>query len=229
MTEAQAKKFKWNPFDLTKVWPHKEFPLIEAGVMELNEIPANYFAEVEQAAFAPSNTIPGIGLSPDKMLQGRILAYPDAHRYRLGANYEQLPVNRPIVPVHNHQRDGFMALDGNGGSAPNYFPNSFDDIEADKEYKEPPMSLESDVADTWDRNKNDNDHYSQAGALFRKVMTDQERTNTVANFVGALKGVTGPKKKEILLRQLDHFHKADKELALKVAEGLGIKWPPTKK
>lgn len=225
MTEAQAKKFKWNPFDLTKVWPHKEFPLIEAGVMELNEIPANYFAEVEQAAFAPSNTIPGIGLSPDKMLQGRILAYPDAHRYRLGANYEQLPVNRPIVPVHNHQRDGFMALNGNGGSAPNYFPNSFDDIEADKEYKEPPMSLESDVADTWDRNKNDNDHYSQAGALFRKVMTDQERANTVANFVGALKGVSGPKKKEILMRQLDHFHKADKELAMLVAKGLGIKYP----
>ena len=225
MTEAQAKKFRWNPFDLTKVWPHKEFPLIEAGVMELNEIPANYFAEVEQAAFAPSNTIPGIGLSPDKMLQGRILAYPDAHRYRLGANYEQLPVNRPIVPVHNHQRDGLLALDGNGGSAPNYFPNSFDDIEADKEYKEPPMSLESDVADTWDRNKNDNDHYSQAGALFRKVMTDQERANTVANFVGALKGVSGPKKKEILMRQLDHFHKADKELAMLVAKGLGIKYP----
>ncbi len=225
MTEAQAKKFRWNPFDLTKVWPHKEFPLIEAGVMELNEIPSNYFAEVEQAAFAPSNTIPGIGLSPDKMLQGRILAYPDAHRYRLGANYEQLPVNRPIVPVHNHQRDGFMALNGNGGSAPNYFPNSFDDIEAGKEYKEPPMSIESDVADTWDRNQNDNDHYSQAGALFRKVMTDQERANTVANFVGALKGVSGPKKKEILLRQLDHFNKADKELAVLVAKGLGIKYP----
>ncbi len=225
MTEAQAKKFRWNPFDLTKVWPHKEFPLIEGGVMELNEIPSNYFAEVEQAAFAPSNTIPGIGLSPDKMLQGRILAYPDAHRYRLGANYEQLPVNRPIVPVHNHQRDGFMALNGNGGSAPNYFPNSFDDIEAGKEYKEPPMSIESDVADTWDRNQNDNDHYSQAGALFRKVMTDQERANTVANFVGALKGVSGPKKKEILLRQLDHFNKADKELAVLVAKGLGIKYP----
>lgn len=225
MTEAQAKKFKWNPFDVTKVWPHKEFPLIEAGVMELNEIPANYFAEVEQAAFAPSNTINGIGLSPDKMLQGRILAYPDAHRYRLGANYEQLPVNRPIVPVHNHQRDGFMALDGNGGSAPNYFPNSFDDIEADKEYKEPPMRLDSDLADTWDRNKNDDDHYSQPGTLFRKVMTDKERANTVANFVGALKGVSGPKKKEILMRQLDHFHKADKELAMLVAKGLGIKYP----
>ena len=228
MTEAQAKKFKWNPFDLTKVWPHKEFPLIEAGVMELNEIPANYFADVEQAAFAPSNTIPGIGLSPDKMLQGRILAYPDAHRYRLGANYEQLPVNRPVVPVHNHQRDGFMALNGNGRSAPNYFPNSFDDIEADKEYREPPMSLESDVADTWDRNKNDNDHYSQAGALFRKVMTDKERANTVTNFVGALKGVSGPKKKEILMRQLEHFHKADRELAQMVAKGLGIKFPQAK-
>jgi len=225
MTEEQAKKFRWNPFDVTKVWPHKEFPLIEAGVMELNEIPANYFADVEQAAFAPSNTINGIGLSPDKMLQGRILAYPDAHRYRLGVNYEQLPVNRPIVPVHNHQRDGFMALDGNGGSGPNYFPNSFDDIEADKEYREPPMSLESDVADTWDRNKNDDDHYSQPGTLFRKVMTDQERANTVANFVGALKGVTGPKKKEILMRQLGHFYKADKELAMLVAKGLGIKYP----
>lgn len=225
MTEEQARKFRWNPFDVTKVWPHKEFPLIEAGVMELNEIPANYFAEVEQAAFAPSNTIPGIGLSPDKMLQGRILAYPDAHRYRLGVNYEQLPVNRPIVPVHNHQRDGFMALDGNGGSAPNYFPNSYDNIEPDKEYREPPISLESDVADIWDRNKNDDDHYSQPGTLFRKVMTDQERANTVANFVGALKGVTGPKKKEILMRQLGHFHKADRELAMLVAKGLGIKYP----
>lgn len=228
MTEEQARKFRWNPFDVTKVWPHKEYPLIEAGVMELNEIPANYFAEVEQAAFAPSNTVNGIGLSPDKMLQGRILAYPDAHRYRLGVNYEQLPVNRPIVPVHNHQRDGFMALDGNGGSAPNYFPNSFDDIEPDKEYKEPPLSIESDVADTWDRNKNDNDHYSQPGTLFRKVMTDQERANTVSNFVGAMKGVSGPKKKEILMRQLDHFYKADKELAMLVAKGLGIKYPPKK-
>ena len=229
MTDKQAEKFKWNPFDLTKVWPHKDYPLIEAGIMELNEIPSNYFAEVEQAAFAPSNTVNGIGLSPDKMLQGRILAYPDAHRYRLGANYEQIPVNRPIVPVHNHQRDGFMAIDGNGGSAPNYYPNSFDDIEADKEYREHPMNLGSAVADYWDRNKNDNDHYSQPGALFRKVMTDQQRTNTVANFIASMKGVTGPKRKEILVRQLDHFYKADKELALKVAEGLGIKYPSSKK
>jgi catalase len=225
MTDEQAKKFKWNPFDVTKIWPHKEFPLIEAGVMELNKIPENYFAEVEQAAFAPAHTVNGIGLSPDKMLQGRIFAYPDAHRYRLGANYLQIPVNRPIVPVHNHERDGFMSVDGNGGPAENYYPNSFDTIEADKNYKEAAMALESNMADYYDRNKDDNDYYTQPGALFRKVMTDQERQNTVNNFVGALKGVKGPKKKEIIMRQLGHFHKADKELALLVAKGLGVKYP----
>jgi catalase len=224
MTDEQAKKFKWNPFDVTKVWPHKEFPLIETGVMELNEIPANYFADVEQAAFAPSHTIDGIGLSPDKMLQGRILAYPDAHRYRLGANYEQIPVNRPIVPVHNHERDGSMNIEGNGGSAPNYYPNSFDGIVADNSYKEPAMKLDSNIADTFNRNENDDDHYSQPGTLFRKVMTDAEKQNTINNFVGALKGITGPKKNEIILRQLDHFYKADKVLALTVAKELKIKY-----
>jgi catalase len=224
MTEEQAKKFKWNPFDVTKVWPHKEFPLMEAGVMELNEIPANYFAEVEQSAFAPSNTINGIGLSPDKMLQGRILAYPDAHRYRLGANYQQIPVNRPVVPVHNHQRDGFMNVDGNSGASPNYYPNSFDAIYADPDHKEPAMKLDSNIADTYNRNENDDDHYSQPGTLFRKVMNDKEKQNTINNLVSGLKGVTGPKRKEIILRQLGHFHKADKELAEKVAKGLGIKF-----
>jgi len=137
MTEAQAKSFRWNPFDITKVWPHYEYPLIEVGVLELNEIPANYFADVEQSAFAPSHTVDGI-VCRRQMLQGRILAYPDAHRYRLGANFEQIPVNRPIVPVHHHQRDGYMTVDGNGGESPNYYPNSLDDIVADKSYKEPP-------------------------------------------------------------------------------------------
>ena len=224
MTDQQAKKFRWNPFDVTKVWPHKEYPLIEAGVMELNEIPENYFAYVEQAAFAPSHTIDGISLSPDKMLQGRILAYPDAHRYRLGANYEQLPVNRPITPVHHHQRDGFMNVDGNGGSAPNYYPNSFDGIVADSTYKEPAMKLDSNIADTYNRNENDDDYYTQPGLLFRKVMNASEKQNTISNFVSALKGVTGPKRKEIILRQLNHFYKADKELALSIAKGLGIKY-----
>ncbi|HUW93599.1 MAG TPA: catalase [Bacteroidales bacterium] len=224
MTDEQAKKFKWNPFDLSKVWPHKEYPLIEAGVMELNEIPENYFADVEQAAFAPAHTVDGIGLSPDKMLQGRIFAYPDAHRYRLGTNYQQLPVNRPIVPVHNHQRDGSMRADGNSGSAPNYYPNSFDSIEADRNYKEAAMALESNMANTYDRNKNDDDYYTQPGTLFRKVMTEEEKQNTINNFIGALKGVKGPKKREILTRQLNHFYKADKELAMSVAKGLGIKF-----
>lgn len=222
MSDEKAKKFKWNPFDVTKVWPHKEFPLIEAGVMELNEIPANYFADVEQAAFAPSHTIDGIGLSPDKMLQGRILAYPDAHRYRLGANYEQIPVNKPITPVDNHQRDGFMSVDGNGGSAPNYFPNSFDDIVANMIYKQPSAKLDSNIADAFDRNENDDDHYTQPGSLFRKVMNDQEKQNTVNNLVGSMKDIDGPKRKEIILRQLAHFHKADKELAQRVAKGLGV-------
>ena len=224
MTEEKAKKFRWNPFDVTKVWPHKEFPLIEAGVMELNEIPANYFADVEQSAFAPSHLIDGIGLSPDKMLQGRILAYPDAHRYRLGANYEQIPVNRPIVPVHNHERDGFMSVEGNGGPAPNYFPNSFDDIVANMIYKEASMKLDSTLADYYDRNENDDDHFTQPGTLFRKVMNDQEKQNTINNFVSAMSGIAGPKKKEIIERQLGHFYKADKELAIKVAKGLGVKY-----
>jgi catalase len=224
MTDQQAKHFRWNPFDVTKVWPHKEYPLIEAGVMELNEIPENYFADVEQAAFAPSHTIDGISLSPDKMLQGRILAYPDAHRYRLGANYEQLPVNRPVVPVIHHQRDGFMNLDGNHGSAPNYYPNSFDGIVADSNYKEPPMKLDSNITDTYNRNENDDDFYTQPGILFRKVMNDREKQNTINNLVSALKGITGPKRKEIIIRQLGHFYKADKELALSVAKGLGIKY-----
>ncbi len=224
MNDEQAKKFKWNPFDITKVWSHKDFPLIEVGVMELNEIPENYYANVEQAAFAPAHVIDGIGLSPDKLLQGRILAYPDAHRYRLGANYEQLPVNRPIVSVHHHQRDGFMSLENKSGSGPNYYPNSFDDIVADKSYKEPSMKLDSNIVDSYDRNLKDDDHYSQPGKLFRKVMNEQQRKNTVSNFVNSMKGISGPKKKEIIIRQLNHFYKADKELALSVAKGLGIKY-----
>ncbi|MBN1387003.1 MAG: catalase [Bacteroidales bacterium] len=220
MTDEQARNFRWNPFDLTKVWPHGEYPLIDAGIMELNEIPENYFADVEQSAFAPSHTVDGIGLSPDKMLQGRIFAYPDAHRYRLGANYEQIPVNRPINPVHNYQRDGMMRVDGNQGDNPNYFPNSFDDIEADKAYREPPLKLDGDVADSFDRNENDDDHYSQPAALVNEVMTKQERENTVANIIASMKGICGPKKGEIIKRQLEHFEKMDPVFAKAVANGL---------
>ncbi len=222
MTEVQAKTFKYNPFDVTKVWAHSEFPLMDVGTMELNEIPLNYHADVEQAAFAPAHTINGIGLSPDKLLQGRILAYPDAHRYRLGANYEQIKVNRPINEVSHHQRDGMMSVNGNGEDSPNYFPNSFDDTEADKNYKEPAMKLDSDIADTFDRNENDNDYFTQPGELFRKVMTEYERKNTISNIVDAMSGISGAKQEEIMQRQLAHFYKADKELAEKIAEGLNV-------
>jgi len=226
MTDEQAKSFRWNPFDITKVWPHGEFPLIDAGIMELNEIPANYFADVEQAAFAPAHVIDGIGLSPDKLLQGRIFAYPDAHRHRLGANYEQIPVNRPINPVYNHQRDGMMNVSGNGGDAPNYFPNSYDNIEADKEFKEPALKIDGNIADTFDRNLNDDDHYSQPGELFRKAMNDEQRAHTVSNIIDAMKGISGIKRNEIMNRQLVHFYKADKDLALGIAAGLDFDFKP---
>ena len=224
MTEEQTKTFRWNPFDVTKVWPQGEFPLIDVGVLELNKIPDNFFAEVEQAAFAPAHVVDGIGYSPDKMLQGRLLSYPDAQRYRLGANYEQLPVNRCPYATNNYQRDGSMRLDGNGGGAPNYFPNSFDDIEADQSYKEPAQTMDSLVADWFDRNgEGDNDHYTQAGDLFRKVFTDEERTTQVNNFLGSLKNVSGTKRELILNRQLCHFFRADPELGARIAQGLGIR------
>ena len=223
MTQEQSRLFKWNPFDITKVWPHSEFPLIDVGVMELNEIPANYFADVEQAAFAPSHTIDGIGLSPDKLLQGRIFAYPDAHRYRLGANYHQIPVNRPLNPVNHYMRDGQMNVDGNGGAAPNYYPNSFDSIEADITYRESPLPLDGKPADAYDRNENDDDHFTQPGLLFRKVMTEKEQINTVGNIVDAMNGISGPKRDEIIQRQLGHFHQADPDLAILIAKGLNVK------
>lgn len=226
MTNEQSKAFRWNPFDLTKIWPHADYPLMDVGVFELNELPLNYFADVEQAAFAPSHVVDGIGLSPDKMLQGRINAYPDAHRYRLGANYEQIPVNRPIHEVNNYQRDGFMNVAGNGEDKPNYYPNSFDSIEADKSYKEPAVELDSMIADRFDRNENDDDHFTQPGMLFRKVMTEEQRESTITNFVGSMKGISGEKRDEIIKRQLIHFYKADKELAAKVAEGLSFTFHP---
>lgn len=224
MTDEQAKNFKWNPFDLTKVWSHADFPLIDVGVLELNEIPKNYFAEVEQAAFAPAHVVDGISYSPDKMLQGRLLSYPDAQRYRLGANYEQIPVNRCPYATNNYQRDGQMRVDGNGGSDPNYSPNSFDDIYTDESYKEPPMILDSNVADCYDRNTpGEDDHYTQPGLLFTKAMNDIDRKNLINNIIGAMSGITGSKRDEIINRQLCHFFRANVNLGLGVAQGLGVK------
>ncbi|MEO6168824.1 MAG: catalase [Chitinophagales bacterium] len=222
MTEEEARYFQWNPFDLTKVWPHTDFPLRDVGVMELNENPQNYFRDVEQAAFAPAHIVDGIGYSPDKMLQGRLLSYPDAHRYRLGVNYEHLPVNKCPYMTANYQRDGQMQTGDNGGSTPNYRPNSFDSIVVDEKYKEPPMELESNIADWFDRNENDKDHYTQPGLLYRKAMNAQDRKNLVSNIVGAMKGISGEKKEVIINRQLCHFFRADIQLGMAVASGLGV-------
>jgi catalase len=223
MTDEQAKAFPFNPFDLTKVWPHAEFPLIDVGVMELNQIPKNYFSDVEQSAFAPAHVVDGISYSPDKMLQGRILSYPDAHRYRLGVNYEQIPVNRCPFAVANYERDGYMRVDDNGGESPNYFPNSFDDIYVDESYKEPPMALDGPFGDWYDRNgEGDNDHFTQAGLLFTRAMNDYDRHNLVSNIVGSMSGIEGPKKDTIINRQLCHFFRADAHLGAAVAKGLNV-------
>lgn len=222
MTEEQAKTFQFNPFDLTKVWSHKEYPLIDVGTMELNKIPENYFRDVEQAAFAPAHVVDGISYSPDKVLQGRLLSYPDAQRYRLGVNYEQIPVNVCPYMVANYQRDGLMQTGNNGGSAPNYRPNSFDDIVVDENYTEQPMELESNTADWFDRNKNDDDHYTQPGLLYKNAMNDKDRQHTVSNIVGSMSGICGEKKDEIINRQLCHFFRADSQLGIAVANGLGI-------
>jgi catalase len=215
MTEVQARQTSYDPFDLTKVWPHGEFPLIEVGVLELNRNPENYFAEVEQASFSPANMPPGIGPSPDKMLQFRLFSYADAHRHRLGTNYESLPVNKPRVPVHNYYRDGAMRLDGNGGRAVNYEPNSFNGPVEDPRAKEPPLALEG-AADRYDHRAG-NDDYTQAGNLFR-LMSEQQKAALASNIAAAMQGVPA----EIVERQLVHFAKADPDYRRRVEQALGL-------
>jgi catalase len=188
----------------------------------LNENPDNYFAHVEQAAFAPAHVVDGIGYSPDKMLQGRILSYPDAHRYRLGGNYEQIPVNRCPFMVNNYQRDGQMTVNGNHGSGPNYSPNSFDDIEADASYKEPALNVNNQVADWYDRNaEGENDHYTQPGNLYR-LMSQEAKADLIKNIVHSMKGIDGPKKELITNRQLCHWFRADMGLGMAIAKGLDL-------
>jgi catalase len=217
MTEEQALQHRDNPFDLTKVWKHSDYPLIEVGILELNRNPENYFAEVEQAAFSPSNVVPGISFSPDKMLQARIMSYPDAHRYRLGVNYQQLPVNKPKCPVMHYQRDGFMASGNNGGKAPNYEPNSYDDApKQNPAYAEPPMQLGNVAVDRYDHREG-NDDYTQAGDLYR-LMTPDQQERLIQNIVGSLSHA----RQDIQMRQLCHFFQADVNYGRRVAEGLGI-------
>jgi len=213
MPEAEADKTPYNPFDLTKVWPHKDYPLIEVGAMELNRNPANYFAEVEQSAFSPANVVPGIGHSPDKMLQFRIVSYADAHRYRLGVNYESLPVNRPRCPVATYHRDGAMRFDDNGGGSVNYEPNTMGGPIQDPRFKEPPLRISGD-ADRYDH-RDGNDDYSQAAALYR-LLSLPERQRLHKAIAGSMLGVP----QEIIDRQLGQFEKADPAYAKGVREAL---------
>jgi catalase len=215
MPEADADKHWYNPFDLTKVWPHKDYPLLEVGVLELNRNPENYFAEVEQAALAPSNIVPGIGHSPDKMLQARIFSYADAHRYRVGVNADQLPVNRPRCPVHTYHADGAMRLAGNPHPDAFYEPNSFGGPVQDERFGEPPLRITGD-ADRYNH-RDGNDDYTQPGNLFR-LMSPEQKDQLFDNIKDAMEGVPI----HIVKRQLVHFYRADPEYGIGVATRMSL-------
>ena len=218
MPEAAAATHPDNPFDLTKVWRHKDYPLIEVGIMELNRMPENYFAEVEQAAFSPVNIVPGMGYSPDKMLQARLVSYDDAHRYRVGVNFDSLPVNRPKCPVNNYHRDGTTRFDDNGGVGPNYEPNSFGGPVEQHQYTERPMPISGDAARY--NHRDGNDDYKQPGDLYR-LMKPEERERLVHNIVASMRGIP----ERIIKLQIGHFTKADAEWGRRVAESLGVAEP----
>ena len=224
MSPEEVEDYRFDPFDVTKVWPHGDYPPIEVGRMVLNRNPENYFAEVEQAAFSPGNFVPGIAASPDKMLQGRLFAYHDAHRYRLGPNYHLLPVNRPkAMKMDNYQRDGYMRFDGNEGGKPNYYPNSFNGPEPQIDASEPAFEVSGKAV----RQKytHPNDDFVQAGNLYRKVMTDKDRDHLISNIVTHLCNA----KKDIQIRQTKLFYKADPEYGRRVAEGLKLNLKEFKK
>lgn len=217
MTDAQASAFRWNPFDLTKVWPHAEFPLIEVGVMELNRNPENYFADVEQAAFKPSALVPGIAASPDKVLQARLMSYADTQLHRVGVNSHQIPVNKPRCPVMNYIRDGALADAGNYGAAPNYWPNSIATApKPDASFADPAWKLGETIVDRYD-SAVDHDDFTQAGNLFR-MFDDAHRDRLTKRIAGALKQA----RPEVQMRQLCHFFRADENYGSRVAKHLGI-------
>jgi len=215
MTEAQAKAHRDNPFDITKVWSQKEYPLIDAGVLELNRNPENYFADVEQAAFNPANVVPGIGFSPDKLLQGRLFSYGDAQRYRLGVNHASIPVNAPKCPVHAYHRDGLMRVDGNYGATKGYHPNSFGEWVEQPEYSEPPLELQG-TLDHHDPYIND-DCFYQPGDLYR-LMTADKRNALIQNTAANIAPVTD----NVKYRHTAHCYLADGEYGQRMAEALGL-------
>ena len=215
MSEEEAKKCSFNPFDLTKVWPHGDYPMIKVGTMTLNENPKNYFQQVEQASFSPSNIVPGISYSPDKMLQARIFSYPDAQRYRVGTHYEMLPVNRPIVEVNTYNLDGSMNFDIKEPTKAFYEPNSFDGPVEDKSYLEPDLAV-GDIAKRYDHRVG-NDDFSQPRALFL-LMSNSQKEQLFSNIKDAMAGVP----RDIVDRQIALFEKVHPDYANGVKKALGI-------
>jgi catalase len=216
MTDEQAANCPFNPFDLSKVWPHSDYPMIDVGQFELNRNPDNYFADVEQAAFNPANIIPGISFSPDKMLQGRLFSYGDAQRYRLGVNHNLIPVNKSRCPFHSFHRDGAMRVDGNHGGTLGYEPNSYSEWQEQPDFSEPPLEL-SGAAAHWDHREDDDDYYSQAGDLFRLMNAEQQEA-----LFGNTARAMGDAPYEIKVRHIENCLKADSTYGKGVAEAMSI-------
>ena len=216
MAEKDAANCSFNPFDLTKVWPHSDYPMIDVGVLELNRNPENYFADVDQAAFNPANIVPGIGFSPDKMLQGRLFSYGDAQRYRLGVNHHLIPVNKPRCPFHSYHRDGAMRVDGNHGSTLGYEPNSYGEWQEQRDFSEPPLDLEV-AADHWNHREDNDDYYSQAGNLFRLMSAEQQK----ALFENTARAM-GDAPRDIKIRHIGNCMKADPAYGQGVAMAMDI-------
>ena len=219
MPEADAESYHFHPFDLTKVWYKADYPLIEVGTFELNRNPENFFMDVEQSAFAPSNLVPGIGASPDRMLQARLFNYSDAQRYRLGVNYHQIPVNAARCPVMSNHRDGYGRMDGNYGSRPHYEPNSFGQWEQQPEYSEPPLRISGDAAH-WNFREDDDDYFTQPRKLFQQMSPEQQQA-LFANTAAAM----GDAPDFIKLRHIGNCTRCDPAYGAGVAAALGLPAP----
>ena len=217
MPEKDAETYEWNVLDVTKVWPHKDYPLIKVGKLILNKNPENYFTETEQSAFSPSHLIPGIEPTNDKMLQGRLFSYPDTHRHRLGVNYQQIPINCPYrTLVRNHQRDGSMTVNGNGLKNINYEPNSFSGLKENKDYEQRPVKTTG-MTGRYQYNHPNSD-YAQPGALFSRVMNDKDRNNLISNLSGNMKNA----QTFLQERQVKIFYKCHTDYGTRLAQKLGL-------
>lgn len=217
MTEKQAKEHYENPFDVTKIWRQSEFPLIEVGVLELNRNPENYYAEVEQSAFSPAHVVPGIGFSPDRLLQGRLFSYGDAARYRLGVNHNLIPVNKAKSEVNAYHRDGAMRVDGNYGATPAYTPNSYGFWSAQPEVAEPPLDLDGAMW-VYDPKDDSSDNNFRAGGNLWRLMTEDKKQILISNTAGDIVSVSV----NIKYRHAVHCYLADEEYGERITAAMGI-------